>query len=1153
MSLNKAIFVAAVMVLAQLFVPFLSGMARGDRGNPDLTLSSDDIQFSKTKPVKGDSVQMNATVHNVGGVNATSVRVRFYDGLPSDGITIGSDQILDSVPYNGSGIAYVNWSTAGVSSGTHYIYVVVDPAGSITEENENNNSASRSIQVNLAPTAVAAVESSSDYTWVDLVFNATDSTDPDGTITTCFWDFDDGNSTKGINVKHQWGDDGVYNVTLLVTDNDGGTDTDTLSVTIWNRAPTALAYDQSVQTLDTVTFDSANSTDEDGYIAAASWTLQNGSILNGKKVTTVYPQNGGFSVKLTVTDDDGATDSMTFYITVLNRDPVAKIDLSATHINASESVGFDASNSYDLDGYITNYTWIFDGGVKEYGVKTTHQFGAQNGSQAIKLVVVDDDGAVSSADTTVRVGNLKPVAVAGLDDVVDTYVNLTFDGSKSYDPDGSIQGYTWNFGDGTLSNNAVDIHSWTENGTYNVTLLVTDNDGASSLASLKITVLNRPPEAFFPDIIVASYQNASLNGSRCFDLDGYIVNFTWSLGGGRYLYGPEVTAMWTRAGTYEIMLSVRDNDGATATHFFNVSVTNSAPKAGFGYTPPTPTELETVTFDAGTSTDLDGMITGYNWNFGDGNSGSGVITEHAYLANGTYRVTLIVMDDDGGTDSFVQNLTVSKYNAPPVPSFLYSPLEPTTTDYVQFDASASYDTAPGQLRRYEWSWGDGTTNSMLSMPRTSHRFMVAGTFSVTLTVTDDLGAKGRMSADITVTPGVNHPPIAVIYPSAIAQESGKGLNFDGSASYDTDGTVANYSWDFGDGGRAYFAIVSHTFVLPDLSPRDFTVTLTVTDDQGTSSSAQVTVSITPAVPPNARPKAVLTAAPTTVFTNQLVRFSSAGSYDPDGTIPQDGYSWSFGDGELGNGMEVFHRYLKPGIYVVLLTVKDDRRATGSATETIYVMNIPPQARAGQDIMTITLEKVWFSGAASSDTDGEVVHYSWDFGDGTQAAGALVSHVFQHSGLYLARLIVTDDSGATNATLINVSVENRLPVAALVGSNASQFEGDPLMFDGSRSADSDGRIVQFFWDFGDGKTDNGSLISHIFATYGTYNVKLTVTDDSGGTAEANMTVLIIKKTTTDKPKPTPATNFIPGFEMVACVAALALALAAVGRRKREYGT
>jgi PGF-CTERM protein len=308
------------------------------------------------------------------------------------------------------------------------------------------------------------------------------------------------------------------------------------------------------------------------------------------------------------------------------------------------------------------------------------------------------------------------------------------------------------------------------------------------------------------------------------------------------------------------------------------------------------------------------------------------------------------------------------------------------------------------------------------------------------------------------------------------------------------------------------------------------------------------VTITPLVPPNIRPKAVLTAAPTTVFTNQLVRLSASGSNDPDGTIPEGGYSWSFGDGELGAGLEVFHRYTKPGIYVVLLTVKDDRGATGSATETIYVMNIPPVARAGEDISTITLEKVWFSGAASSDPDGEVVQYRWDFGDGTQASGPLVAHAYQHSGPYMVRLIVVDDSGATSSASVNATVENRLPVAALVGSNATAYAADPVMFDGSRSTDSDGRIVVYAWDFGDGSRDNGSLVNHAFALPGTYTVKLTVNDDSGGSSEANMTVTITKKTTNPTPKPVQNKAFIPGFEIAAALAALVVVAFAISRKR-----
>lgn len=1145
MSTSRLVFIACILMIGQPLFPLID-TAMAQEGKPDLTVSSNDIVFTKDKPLMGDSVQINATVHNVGSINASNVRVRFFDGLPSINKTISSDQIIENVPVNGSATARVNWTDTSVN-GTHDIYVVVDPANTIDESNETNNMDFRTIFVNLHPTAVITADITSEYTLTDLVFSGENSTDPDGNITTCFWNFDDGNTTHGGLVMHSWGDNGNYNVTLLVTDNDGGTDTTSISITIFNRHPIAVANDQIVNTLDTVSFDSANSWDDDGYIASAKWTLHNGTTLLGKKVSTVYPQNGLFPVQLTVTDNDGEANSTSFNVTVNNRDPIARINASSYHINTSENLTLDAYLSYDPDGYITNYTWIYPGGIKEFGISTVHRFATGNGSYQIALVVVDDDGAVSSVFATVRIGNLWPVSVAGMDTIVTTYQNVTFDGSKSYDPDGKIMNYTWNFGDNTLSNNMIDMHYYTNNGVYNASLLVADNDGATSMARINITVLNQPPVAFYPELIANTFDNVSLNGSYCFDIDGYIANFTWDFGGGDILFGPEIIHKWTKKGEYAVMLTIRDDDGATASWTFNVTISNALPKAAFLFTPTTPVEQQDVTFNASGSSDLDGFITNYNWNFGDGSFGADQTVNHSYPAIGIYRVTLVITDNDGGSDAASQNITVVKYDPPPVAQFNFTPAMPTTTDIIDFDASSSYDPSPGSIRRYEWNWDDGNT-SQLFLPRTSYRFFVAGSYNVTLTVVDNTGSRTSISRTVNVSPGVNHPPVAVIYTLQRIQESGKMVTLDGSASYDSDGSVVNYTWDFGDGTQSFFPLVSHVFTLSQSVQRDFTIKLTVKDDQGASADSSVIITITPAIPPNIRPKAMLTAAPTTVYTSQLVRLSAAGSSDVDGTISSVGYSWSFGDGELGSGAEVYHRYLKPGIFVVLLTVRDDRGATGSATETIYVMNIPPVARPGTDMNVVTLENVLFSGAASSDAEGEIVQYHWDFGDGTQATGPVVSHVYYHSGVYEARLTVVDESGAASSTSINVTVRNQIPIAMSTGVNASAFAGDPLMFDGSKSSDSDGRIVDYKWDFGDGSIGNGSLVKYAFSSVGVYTVRLSVTDDSGGESTTNMTVTILKKTTPPTPQPTPARNFIPGFDIVTIAAAMATIIVLVQRRR-----
>jgi PKD repeat protein len=415
---------------------------------------------------------------------------------------------------------------------------------------------------------------------------------------------------------------------------------------------------------------------------------------------------------------------------------------------------------------------------------------------------------------------------------------------------------------------------------------------------------------------------------------------------------------------------------------------------------------------------------------------------------------------------------------------------------------------------------------------------------------DDAALRTSITKPVTVAAGVNHPPVAVIYALQLTQESGKPIAFDGSASYDEDGTVVNYTWDFGDGSRAYYALVNHIFTLAQAVGKDFTVSLTVTDDLGQTSSASVTVTITPAVPPNLKPNAALTATFTTPLqTNTAVHLSASGSTDPDGTIPPDGYSWSFGDGEIGSGMDIYHSYAKAGIYVILLTVKDNRGATGSATETVYVNNQLPKPKAPADFETSTLDPVQLSGAGSSDNDGQITGYSWDLGDGTQDRNAMITHTYYYSGVYTVRLTVVDDNGAAASATLNITVRNRLPVAALEGANASGYVGDPLSFDGSSSSDADGRIVNYSWDFGDGYLGAGPIIKHSFNISGTFNVRLTVTDDKGGISYANMTVTIIKRPVIKPPTPAPAKGFIPGFEVLLVASVLVLAALAVSRKRK----
>ena len=169
-------------------------------------------------------------------------------------------------------------------------------------------------------------------------------------------------------------------------------------------------------------------------------------------------------------------------------------------------------------------------------------------------------------------------------------------------------------------------------------------------------------------------------------------------------------------------------------------------------------------------------------------------------------------------------------------------------------------------------------------------------------------------------------------------------------------------------------------------------------------------------------------------------------------------------------------------------------------------NVAPTAVvSGADSLTAT-DAGTFSATGSTDPDGSIASYAWDFGDGATAAGATASHAFARSGQYLVTLTVTDDDGASASATKLVSVTNAAPTAAFSGPDALRH-GRAGTFDAGASGDRDGSLSAYAWDFGDGATGTGASAEHAYAWAGDYAVRLTVTDDEGASATSTRTVTV----------------------------------------------
>jgi PKD repeat protein len=226
----------------------------------------------------------------------------------------------------------------------------------------------------------------------------------------------------------------------------------------------------------------------------------------------------------------------------------------------------------------------------------------------------------------------------------------------------------------------------------------------------------------------------------------------------------------------------------------------------------------------------------YDWDWNDGTAhGTGATPTHVYANAGTYHVTLTVSDGKGGTNAVTNDVVVTAppVNHPPTAAFTDTP----TFLSVQFDGSTSSDP-DGDTLTYDWDWNDGTAHGSGVNP--THVYAAAGTYHVTLLVSDGKGGTNSVTNDVVVTaPPVNHPPVAAF----VATPTNLSVQFDASTSSDPDGDTLTYDWDWND-GTAHGSGVTPIHVYT--AGGTYHVTLTVSDGKGGTNAVTHDVTVAPA-------------------------------------------------------------------------------------------------------------------------------------------------------------------------------------------------------------------------------------------------------------------------------------------------------------------
>jgi len=629
--------------------------------------------------------------------------------------------------------------------------------------------------------------------------------------------------------------------------------------------------------------------------------------------------------------------------------------------------------------------------------------------------------------------------------------------------------YAWDFdSDGTVdSTERNPSHTYTSAGSYTVTLTVTNIAGSDSEIKTAYVTVNPAPVA-----PVAAFTATPTTGTAPLTVaftdqsTGMPGSWSWTFGDGTTSTQQNPDHIYSGPGDYPVSLVVSNAAGTDQVEKTGyIHVTGLAlPVAAFSYIPETTISVnDLVTF----SSDSTGRIDTYIWSFGDGTPDSNEMTAmHQYAAPGTYTVQLTVSNNRG---SATTSQTVTVVPTSQVAGFSADVMSGTAPLAVQFT-----DQSTGAPTSWSWSFGDGGT-STLQGP--THTYAAAGTYDVTLTVTDGTGLIATVTHSVTVTLA-NQAPVVAAGDDAAGSE-GTPVAFSGTYTDPGDTGAHTIAWAFGDGSTASDLVTTHTYA----DNGAYTATLTVTDAGDLTASDTLTVTVANA------PPVVEAGDDTSATTGSPVTF--AGSFTDAGTADSYTFAWAFGDGTSATEQNPTHAYATAGTYTAILTVTDDDGGAGTDSVTVVVSDPP--------VAAFTTTPTYLSVAFTDTSTGTApLTYAWDFGDSGTSTLPSPTHFYATAGTYTVKLTVTGPGGSDDVTqTVTVTAP---PVAPVAG-----FTSIPTYLSVAFTDTSTGTApLTYLWDFGDGATSTVQSPTHVYAAAGTYTVKLTVTGP-GGSDDVTQTV------------------------------------------------
>ncbi|HUV23937.1 MAG TPA: PKD domain-containing protein [Methanomassiliicoccales archaeon] len=570
------------------------------------------------------------------------------------------------------------------------------------------------------------------------------------------------------------------------------------------------------------------------------------------------------------------------------------------------------------------------------------------------------------------------------------------------------------------------------------------------------------------------------------------LDYQWDFGDMGTGNGDTVQHIYLDDGNFTVTLRVTDRSGLYDEAVLQVEIGDLSPNALFDC-PSSAKEGVAIQFTDLSSSYPD-QIVNWTWDFGDGWSipileGGDPNLTHIFMGDGEYDVNLTVIDDDGSQDSFSRSITIT--DGSPTAGFQVS--DPTPAEGQTLTFSSTSTSYPDQIVNWTWDFGDGEFGYGEIV---QHTFTQDDTYTVGLTVRDSDGSEDTHEIELTVE---DVPPIASIGFLPSSQFEGEVVAFtDISTSYHP---IVNWTWEFGDGERNYSKDTIHVFE----TEGEYTVRLTVTDNDGSLNWTEVTVQILDTLAANFNINDI------SILEGESIQFSDLSTSYHDVI----NWTWNFGDQNVSWTKNPTHAFGDDGSYMVVLIVRASDGSEAQANMTVVVRDTTPVIDAlytSSGIISILEDMTLQFRVNCTEGNDQIVLYQWDFNkegsfqaDNSTTTGRITVKYTQE-GIYKLAVRVWDSDSYAQAQ-IEIEVNNVPPEIEL--SYYVITSGNIHFFASYYDNDSDMESLMFQWDFGQGYDSlvNYSSVDHYFANDDMYTVRLRVVDDDGAYTSDTVSILV----------------------------------------------